>query len=303
MPLKFVWLILPLIGIPLLLSTFAKSQIQTKVISPLVENIDIPFMDSGIKQIAQEELGKENNYAVVVKNLRSGGLYAQNENETFDSASLYKLWVMAVAFQKIKDGSLNENEVLSLPVSYLNDALSTTTPTPTLEGEIKPTGAPGESEEISMRTDIAIEKMITVSDNYAALLVASRSGTASIVNFIKGYGLKNSNFRQPPQTTAGDVALFFEKLYKKEVVDSEFSERMIDILKRQSLNDRIPKYLPESVAVAHKTGEIGEFKHDAGIVFGTKDDYIIVVLSKTKDPTIAAEKIAKFSEKVFEYFN
>ena len=77
---------------------------------------------------------------------------------------------------------------------------------------------------------------------------------------------------------------------------------MIDILKEQTLNDRIPKNLPQQTEVAHKTGELFGFKHDAGIIFGKKGDYIIVVLSETKNPKLSAEKIAKFSKEVFDYF-
>ena len=78
---------------------------------------------------------------------------------------------------------------------------------------------------------------------------------------------------------------------------------MIEILKRQTFNDRIPKYLPKEIDVAHKTGELFGSKHDAGIVFGKNGDYIIVVLSKTESEAEAAEKIANFSKEVYEYFD
>ena len=77
---------------------------------------------------------------------------------------------------------------------------------------------------------------------------------------------------------------------------------MIDVLKRQRLNDRIPRYLPKNIEVAHKTGELLGAKHDAGIVFASNGDYIIVVLSKTNNSADAVEKIAKFSEEIYKYF-
>ena len=78
---------------------------------------------------------------------------------------------------------------------------------------------------------------------------------------------------------------------------------MIALLKQQTLNDKLPKYLPENVEIAHKTGEIDRFSHDAGIVFFEKGDYIIVVLSETDNSPAANERIADISKKVFEYFN
>ncbi len=254
-----------------------------------------------LEQLVKKYLtNQEGKYGVVIKNLKTEENYYYNEDKKFNSASLYKLWVMVVAFQKIKDGAWNETEVLSSSVASLDETLSTTTPTPVPSG-FTPTPSANEPQIINMKVQEAIEKMITVSDNYAVLLLASRSGSLPITKFLKDYGLQNSNFKQPPQTTAGDTAIFFEKLYKGEIVDQEYSKKMIDILKQQTLNDRIPKYL-SSIEVAHKTGELFGSKHDGGIVYTEKGDYIIVVLSDTKDSNKAAENIANFSKAVYDYF-
>lgn len=241
------------------------------------------------------------DYAVVVKNLKTGEEFKFNENKKFNSASLYKLWVMAVTFQKIKDETLKEDQVLSGDLGKFDNALSTASPTPTPEGSTEPQ-ITEEPKIISMTVKDAIEKMIVVSDNYAALLLASKNGTFSVTNFLKSYGFMNSNFKQPPQTTADDIALYFEKLYKGEIVDKEYSSIMMDTLKRQTINDRIPADLPEDIVVAHKTGELFGAKHDAGIVFTEKGDYIIVVLSDTKDVKEAIEKTSNFSKEIFDYF-
>ena len=257
--LGFLYLLLVLVLIPVtvyyLSSLQSKDSPKKKILSAVIV-LPTVIPQSQLEEIAKKYLlNQKGEYAVVVKNLKTEEIYEYNSDKKFDSASLYKLWVMAVAFQKIKSGSLDEDEVLSAPIVKLNDALFTTTPTPTPEGFSPPTPSVSEPVRISMKTSEAIEKMITISDNYAALLVASRSGSVSVANFLKEYGLKNSNFKQPPQTTATDIALFFEKLYKGEIVDQEYSEKMIAILKAQTINDRIPKYLP-NIGVAHKTGEL-----------------------------------------------
>ncbi len=257
--------------------------------------------ESKLKNITDQYISSnEGNYSVVVKNLKTGEEYRYNPNKKYDSASLYKLWVMAVAYQDIKDGKLKEDDVLSAPLINLNDTLSTATPTPT-PPDFTPAPVTGEPEKISMTVGEALEKMITISDNYAAVLLSSKVGSKKIANFIKDFGFTNSNYKQPPQTSAGDISLFFETLYRGEIIDLEYSEMMAGLLKRQTLNDRIPKYL-DGVEVAHKTGELFASKHDGGIVYSQKGDYIIVVLSETKDYKKAAENIAKYSEAVFKYF-
>ncbi len=257
--------------------------------------------ENRLKEITDEYFSsEEGDYSAVIKNLETGEEYYYNSEKKYDSASLYKLWVMAVAYQEIKDGKLKLDDILSAPLVNLNDTLSTITPTPT-PPDFSPAPPTGEPEKISMTVEEALRKMITVSDNYAAILLSSKVGSKKIANFIKESKFTNSNYKQPPQTSAKDISLFFDTLYKGEIVDQEYSNQMIDLLKRQTLNDRIPKYL-ENVEVAHKTGELFGSKHDGGIVYSKNGDYILVVLSETKDYKKAAEIIAKYSELIFSYF-
>ncbi len=80
---------------------------------------------------------------------------------------------------------------------------------------------------------------------------------------------------------------------------------MLDLLRWQKLNTKIPKYLPENLIIAHKTAELDEFNHDVGIVFAPSGDYIIVVMSKSDISSryLAEERIAVVSREVYKYFN
>lgn len=304
----FIFIIFLLIAIPVTVFILSKLTNTNKIttsdaLKPLIRVIENPF-ERDLEKIVKETLIEKNGrYGVFIKDLKNGKTYSYMGNDQFESASLYKLWVMGAAFQKIKEGSISETEVLKGNLNDFDKILSTVTPTPTITpSEDSKDEEPPENKEISYSTQEAIERMIAISDNYAALLVASRAGSFAVTIFLKNYELKNSNFRQPPKTTAGDIGKYFEKLYRGEIVSADYSEEMIEILKKQTINDRIPRHLPDNINVAHKTGELGEFKHDGGIVFTKKVDYIIVVLTKTKDPYEASERIANFSKNVYEYF-
>ena len=244
----------------------------------------------------------DKKYSVVIKNFKTGEEFRFNDSKQFNSASLYKLWVLAVALQQVRDGKLVKDEVLSGDKNKLDLTLGFITPTPT---GMDPSIEIVEPEKviISMKVDEAIEKMITKSDNYAALLLTQKLGYKNIDTFVNNYKFINSSFGSPPKTNASDMALFFELLYKNQIIDENISNEMTEILKDQTFNDRIPKYLPENIQVAHKTGELSGAKHDAGIIFNNNGDYMIIVLSQTNNEAVAAEKIAKFSEDIFEYFN
>lgn len=285
-----------------IMATDQKAKIfEEKVLSAKIVRKFPIKINNQLKEISEKFFeNKEGEYSVFIKNFKTNEEYSFNSEKKYDSASLYKLWVMAVVYQKIKVGDLKESDILTGNVDKLEETLSTMSPTPTVS-EVNPTPST-EPEKISMTVGEALEKMIIVSDNYSALLLVNKIGAKNITAFLKTYNFSDSNFKQPPQTSARDIAAFYELLYNGEIVDKEYSEKMLLLLKKQSLNDRIPKYLPENVLIAHKTGELFGTKHDAGIVFSKKGDYIITVLSDTKDYKIAAENIAVYSKKIFDYF-
>lgn len=269
-----------------LISPLAQTQTQ-EVQSENVANYLNPGMKLAIDQALE---GTTGTYTIYFKKLKTGETYAQNENLRFQSASLYKLWLMATAFQLMHDDKLDENELLRKDAADLNRIF-----------DIASESAELKEGEVSMTVKDAIEKSIVISHNYAALLLSSRVKVSTMRLFLKNEGFSSSNVGQPPQTTASDIASFYEKLYNGTLVNKEYSDRMLAILKGQQLNDRIPKYLPEEVLIAHKTGELQGFKHDAGIVFSPDADYILVILSESNNPQAASERIAKVSKAVYSY--
>lgn len=265
------------------------------LLSPLADVISASFktQNTNLKDVVEKELaGKDGEYAVVIKNLKTGENFYYNEHKVFEPGSLYKLWVMAAVFEKIQNGEILEDDVLEQDAAALNEKFHIAT-----ESAEKRNG------KITFKVKEAMDEMITASDNYAALLLAEKIRLSSVKTFLKINGFNESALGEPPKTTAFDIALFFEKLYKGELTDSEHTLRMIGFLKNQKLNGKLPKYLPSRTLLAHKTGEINDFSHDSGIVYLPKGDYIIVVLSRGESRRLLDEGIAKISKAVYEYFN
>lgn len=239
--------------------------------------------------------GTHGTYGIVIDNLKTGEFYLLNEHRPYEAGSLYKLWVMAETFEKIQDGGLREDEVLSKDAAALNE-----------EFNIDQEDAEQATGTVTFSVDDALSQMITVSDNEAALLLTDRLGVGSLSNFLAAEGLAESKVGDGsslPMTSPYDVALFFSKLYRGELASPENTAKMFGILKQQALNDGIPKYLPESVEVAHKTGKVDDTAHDAGVVYGPNGDYVMVALSESDDPVTATERIAEVSQAVYNYFN
>lgn len=248
---------------------------------------------STIEAIVQKELeGTKGTYAFAIKNLKTGESYYFNEHKKFQTASLYKVWIMAVTFNQIKAGTLSMDEELSSDVVALNQKFQIATEDAELkEGFVK----------FTVRD--ALEQMITNSHNYASLLLSLRIKLSSVVKFLNQHNLQDSSIGQPPMTTASDMALFFEQLYNNEITDPEHTEEMIALLKRQNLNNVLPKYIPEGVSIAHKTGQLFTYSHDAGIFYmEQKGDYVIVGMSDSAAYQAAEDRIAQVSRAVYTYF-
>ncbi len=258
--------------------------------------ISVVKSHKSLKEAVESSLeGTKGTYSVVVKNLKTGESYVRDEEREYEAGSLYKLWVMGEAFRQIEDGSLSEEEVLSQEVSVLNEKFGIAT-----------NSAEQKEGAITLTTAEALDQMITISHNYASLLLSERLKLSNISSYLKSNGFDNSLVGiggDSPKTTAKDVALFFEKLYAGELSNATYSKKMMNLLLNQQLNNKLPKNLSSKPQIAHKTGELGSFSHDGGIIFSSKGDYIIVVLSESNNPKGANERIATLSESVFNYFN
>lgn len=296
-------------GIVLISATMVKNE---KMISPVISHVSptiviadthIPVLtvtpitpdmsNTDLMKIVEKELeGADGTYGVVLINLKTRQEYILNGDREFNPASLYKLWVMVTVYQKIQNGQLDKNDVLSQDIGVLNSKF-----------DIDPTIAEQTEGTVTMTVSEALEKMITRSDNYAALLLSEKVNLSSVSKYLSDVNLLSSKLGEPPITTANDVALFLEKLYKRNLANEQYTQEMLELLKRQKINNKLPKNLDKNIVIAHKTGELDSFSHDAGIIFTDRGDYIVVVMSETDDRIHANEIIAKIAKEAYDYFS
>lgn len=264
----------------------AQSNVLSPVLqpSPHVRNLQLInyVIDSNLKDT-------KGTYAIAIIDLESGEKYYFNEHVKFQTASLYKLWVMAEAYSQIENNVIRGDTVIADSVENLNDRFN-----------ISSESAERQSGSVSMTIAEAITRMITYSDNYSALLLSTKLKLSNVDKFLKSQNFSDSKIGTTlPVTSAYDIALFYEKLYKNELGDS--STEMLEILKRQQIKRKIPKYIPSDVTIAHKTGELDAFSHDAGIIYTAKGDYVLVILSESNNPPGAEERISKIAEDVYTF--
>lgn len=280
------------------------------LLSVAVLLVIVGFMRSGPKQFSFEFLNPElanivqakvsgGEYAVVVKSLVSErDVYSYNDTKPFPAGSLYKLFLMAEALDQIESGKIKSETKISTEVGHLKEVLGF--------GDFGYEGF-SDGETITYTVDETLERIATISDNYAAVMLAEKVGWDNIQRQADQLGMKQTVIKDPITTSARDIALFFEKLYKKEVVSQAASGKITDLLSKSKINNRIPKLLPEGTKIAHKTGELPRIRHDSGIIFldstSEVSAYILVMMSKDlqfEDDGIETQ--AQLSKEVYDYF-
>ena len=220
--------------------------------------------------------------------------------QPFPAASLIKLPIMAVCFQAAKEGRISLSEEMILKTRYK-------------------TAGSGILKNMPVGKKITISKlitlMITLSDNTAANMIITKLGREYINKKFKEIGLKQTALNRSIMdlsarkkgienyTSIQDMVSLLKRIYHKTLINKEYSQAMLDILLKQKVNDRIPKYLPKNIRIAHKTGLEKHIVADIGIVFAPDCDYILAaaVAGKTTYKK-AKEIIAKISLAAYEYF-
>jgi len=163
-----------------------------------------------------------------------------DQNKTWTAASTYKLYVAYFILKKVDDGELTWDGVKS-----------------------------------------CLERMIVNSDNACPESWLVRYGHANIntalhqdIPELTQTKIAYSDMR----TSARDLCLFLRKLYNFELLSKDSTNRLLDVMKRQTYRQGIPAGVAGNV-VADKVGFMWGLLHDAGIVFSADGDYVLAILT------------------------
>jgi len=266
------------------------------------------------KRITEQFSKQEGTFALAFKDLETGEEIVLNEHELFHAASTMKTPVMAEVYKQAAEGkfSLKDSIYIKNEFTSIFDG-SKYSIDPAVDSDTLLYQEIGKKHTVySLMYD-----MIAVSSNLATNLIIELVDAKNVTNTLRAIGAhdilvlrgvedtKAYEAGMVNKVTAYDLMLLFEKIDQEELINSEASMEMMDILLDQKFNDIIPAKLPKEVKVAHKTGEITGVRHDSGIVYlpnGKK--YVLILLSKElKDERAGVEAMANVSEMIYHYVN
>ena len=254
-------------------------------------------MIASVQERIQRNPGKVGIY---IKDLRNDRVWTYGENEMFPSASLVKLPIMATVFQRVQEGKLSLDKRIAVNRRYRMGG----------SGRLKWFR---DGSKFTLRD--VIQWMITESDNTAMKMAIDTVGFAAFQEELPRFGfratqvnpeglsLSSGRVSRENYTTAAEMGMFLEKLYRKELVSPTASEIMTELMKKLPTRKRLATGLPYGWQIAHKTGLLRQACHDVGIVYTPEGDYIICVLTgKNSSYRRAKELIASVGKTMHQYF-
>ncbi|MBI3297600.1 MAG: serine hydrolase [Elusimicrobia bacterium] len=238
--------------------------------------------------------------ALYVKDLQRGWEWSYHSDDLFPAASLIKLPIMIGVFEKIQRGQLSLYSKLKLRRTTRMGG----------SGSLK-----WSRDGTSYTVRYLLEKLIKESDNTAMMLLLDEVGIGFLQQYFPQMGLvyteinpdglrlSSDQVRGENYTTAREMGVLLERIYRGELVNGFASELMLDILKRKRARSRLAKHLPPGWQIAHKTGLLRRSCHDASIVFSPNGDYVMVVLTGRVDnyPT-AKDFIARLGKVTYKHY-
>jgi beta-lactamase class A len=222
--------------------------------------------------------------AIALKHLTTGESFYLRGDEPMPTASLIKLAVMVEVYQQAGEGKIK----LSDPVTF--------------RAEDKVPGAGVLTDHFTPGLTFplrdAVHLMIALSDNTATNLVLDKIGIGATAKRMESWGLPNTKihakvFRGSTtslfpdrtkkfglgSTTARELVTLLEKLNAGTIVSPQVCKEMIALLETCEDKEKFPRFLPESVKVAHKTGSVDDARTDAGILFLPSGPVALCVLT------------------------
>ncbi len=269
-----------------------------------------PSLESRLAPLAKAHKGK---VAIAVKNLKTGEGYYLNADEPMMTASLVKLAVMAEVYQEVEEGKVKLTDMVTLKK----------------EDKVPGSGILTNhfSEGATFPLVDAVHLMIVYSDNTATNLVLDKIGVASTGKRMEAWGLPNTSiyakvFKRSTSsidlkkserfglgsTTAREMITLLEKIDAGKIVTPEACKAMLEHLKKCEDKDKMPRFLPSKVVVAHKTGSLDDARTDAGILYLPNGPVAVCVLTnQNEDKTWTADTAgnllcARVAKEAYDYY-
>jgi beta-lactamase class A len=249
---------------------------------------------------------------ISVRNLRTGESLSFRGHETFPSASLIKVAVLVTLLDEVQKGTIGLDERMGM---VSRDRVGGS-------GVLKHM-QPG----LPLTVGDAAWLMVTLSDNTATNLVLDKVNVRTVWQKMESLGLPHTKIHSKTflrstsvamdssakyglgVTTPDETVRLFALLYEGKAVSPALDSLALVMLRANQDGTKLVRWLPESVAVAHKSGDVNRARSDCGILYGPSAPVAVCVMTReNRDTRYAADNpahllIARVAREVFRHYD
>lgn len=253
---------------------------------------DVSLKYTDLRQKLQTYINNQDaeskNISLYFEYLPTGVAININEKNESIAASLMKLPVVMNLYRASENGQIDLDKKVVLKKEWLNDEYGTLY-------------QKGEGYELSIRE--AARLTLKDSDNTALLLIWDQLEGVQInpendsMNYLDvEYGLVEDG---RAQISARSYSSILKCLYLSCFNNNNDSQEMLEYLTKSTFNNRLTKYTPDSLKIAHKIGTYNvRYQSDCGIFYVPQKNYVLCVMVTGEDPG-ASQIIADISQSVY----
>src|SRR5213592_1824001 len=207
---------------------------------------------------------------VAILDLTDGRILLRNADRVFPTASSIKIAVLLELYRQDQEARAGAKGKAKLDDIYTFD------PKDLVEDSQVMAGLTPGMTRVTNR-DLA-QFVVAVSDNAATNVLIDRAGMQNVNATLRSLGLTKTMLRRKMMdiaaarrgdenvSTPQEMARLLEMIYKGKALSKQATAEFIKQLSTKK-GSYIPRYLPESVQVANKPGELEAVRTDSGIVF------------------------------------
>lgn len=256
-----------------------------------VINLSRNALENDLKeQVTKLTENKGGFYSIYYKDLKTENSFGIDEHQVETGASVNKVPIVAALYELNNEGKINLDEKVTIQKNDVQDYGT---------GSLRYQKMP---QTLSLRN--LAKLALKESDNTAAHVISVRIGEEVIQKFVDDWGMTQT-IMADNQTSAFDISILFEKIYKGELANSANTKELLSFMTNTDVEDRLSKDISSSAKVYHKSGDGEGFVHDVGIVQTPKQTYYLGIMTsdvsgKEKE---TADTIAKISKTIFDKLN
>ncbi|MFM2431892.1 MAG: hypothetical protein RLZZ511_3105 [Cyanobacteriota bacterium] len=266
-----------------------------KTSEPLQLGQKLVDLEAKVNTLVSQQKGSR--AGIMLLDLDTNAYIDINATEVFPAASTIKFPILVAFFQDVDQGKIKLTETLTMKQENIATEAG--------DMQYQPVGSTFSALETATQ-------MMVASDNTATNMLIDRLGGMNALNQrFKSWGLSATllnavlpDIKATNTTSPKDMASLISQVQNGKLMSMKSRDRLLDIMRRIENDTLLPQGLDKGATIAHKTGTLGLFVGDIGLIDTPNGKrYLASVLVKRQRDDIGAERlIQQISKLAYQQF-